>query len=68
MNELLVRGDLVLPDRVLEGGYLAIEGGRINAVGVGTPPPARTVVDASGKLVFPGVDAQKSGGIRDEMG
>ena len=23
MNELLVRGDLVLPDRVLEGGYLA---------------------------------------------
>ena len=55
MNELLVRGDLVLPDRILEGGYLTIEGGRINAVGVGTPPPARAVVDANGKLVFPGV-------------
>ena len=37
------------------GGYLAIEGGRINAVGTGSPPPARAVVDASGKLVFPGV-------------
>ncbi|MGI9333674.1 MAG: dihydroorotase [Gammaproteobacteria bacterium] len=55
MFERLVRGDLVLPDRVLEDGYLGIDGGKISAVGVRTPPDAREVIDASGKLVFPGV-------------
>ena len=55
MFELLVRGDLVLPDRVLADGFLAIDDGKIKSIGVGTSPAAREVVDASGKLVFPGV-------------
>jgi allantoinase len=55
MFETILRGDLVLPDRVLADGYLAIEDGRIAAVGAGTPPESRQVVDATGKLVFPGV-------------
>ena len=63
MFELLVRGDLVLPDRVLKHGYLAIDAGKISAVGVGTPPAAQSVVDASDKLVFPGfIDGQVHAG------
>ena len=63
MFELIVRGHLVLPDRVLEGGYLAIDGGRISAVGVGSPPDAGEVVDASGNLIFPGgIDGQVHAG------
>ncbi len=61
--ELAVRGDLALPERVLEGGYLGIRDGRIVAVGVGAPPDAAETVDASGKLVFPGfVDGQVHAG------
>lgn len=55
MFELVVRGDLVLPDRVLEKGYLAVDSGKISAVGIGDLPEAREVIDASGKLVFPGI-------------
>ena len=55
MFELVVQGDLVLPDRVLKDGYLGIRDGIINAVGMGTPPEAAQSVDATGKLVFPGV-------------
>lgn len=55
MFDLVVRGDLVLPDRVLEGGYLAVQGGVIGALGVGEAPPAAESVDASGRMIFPGV-------------
>ncbi len=55
MLELVVRGDLVLPDRVLENGYLGVRGGTIVAVGQDAPPEARETIDAAGKLVFPGV-------------
>ena len=61
--DLLVRGDLVLPDRVLRDGWLAIAGERIAAVGVGAPPEAAGTVDADGKLVFPGfIDGQVHAG------
>ena len=40
MFDLVVRGDLVLPDRVLEDGYLAIQGEAIGAIGVGPARPA----------------------------
>lgn len=53
--DLVVRGDLVLPDRVLDNGYLGIRDGRIAAVGVDAPPAANQTVDATGKLIFPGV-------------
>ena len=55
MFDLVVSGDLVLPDRVLSGGHLAVSGGTIRAVGVGAPPAAKTAVETGGKLVFPGV-------------
>ena len=55
MFDLMVRGNLVLPDRVLAGGYLGISDGAIGAVGTGPAPPAKATVDAGGKLVFPGV-------------
>ena len=53
--DLVVRGDLVLTDRVLENGFLGIRRGVIAAVGVDTPPAAKEIVDATGNLIFPGV-------------
>ena len=54
MFDLVVRGDLVLPDRVLGGGFLAVRDGTIDALGVCDPPAAERV-DATGHLIFPGV-------------
>jgi cytosine/adenosine deaminase-related metal-dependent hydrolase len=60
--DLLVSGaDLVAcvdaGRRELAGGWVAVSGGRIAAVGDGRtpPPPARSVVDATGCLVTPGL-------------
>ena len=55
MYDLVVRGDLVLPDRVLAGGFLAVRDGAIGALGTGDAPEAAETVDASGRLIFPGV-------------
>ena len=55
MFDLVVHGDLVLPDRVLRGGFLAVRGGVIGALGVGDAPAAAESVDATGHLIFPGV-------------
>ena len=63
MPELLLCGDLVLPDRVLENGHLAIAGGRIQTIGSGPRPAAVRVEDHAGALLFPGlVDAQVHAG------
>ncbi|MDB5416533.1 MAG: allantoinase [Rubritepida sp.] len=53
--DLVVRGDLVLGDRVLENGYVAISGGVIAAIGQGAPPTTAETADHRGKLVFPGL-------------
>ncbi|MBY0336440.1 MAG: amidohydrolase family protein [Acetobacteraceae bacterium] len=53
--DVVVTGDLVLSDRVLEGGYVAIRGEAIAAIGQGAPPPAAKLQDHSGKLIFPGL-------------
>jgi len=53
--DLVIHGDLVLPDRVLPAGWVAVAGGRIAAIGAGPPPPATTVVDHTGHLVLPGL-------------
>ena len=55
MFEVVIRGDLVLPDRVQDGGWLAVAGGSIAALGVGDPPDSARLIDARGKFVFPGV-------------
>lgn len=54
--DLIVRGDLVLPDRVLEGGSLAIAGGKIAEVlPAGADAEAAEVRDYSGRYVLPGL-------------
>jgi len=51
----VILGDLVLPDRVLEGGYVAVRGEAVAAIGQGAPPPAAETADHAGRLVFPGL-------------
>ena len=64
--DLVVRGNIVLPDRVVENGFVAASDGVIKAIGDGTPPPAKTVYDASGKYVLPGgIDGQVHAGSQN---
>ncbi|MBC8241225.1 MAG: allantoinase, partial [Alphaproteobacteria bacterium] len=57
--DLVVRGNLVLPERVIEDGFVAVSGGRIAQIGSGTPPAAADVYDARGQFVLPGaIDGQ----------
>src|ERR1700712_1258595 len=52
-------GTLVLPDRVVERGYIAISGEKIAAVGEGRAPAARDRHDLGNALILPGaIDAQ----------
>src|SRR5918998_1859576 len=53
--DLVVLGDLVLPDAVMPGGYVAVRGEAIAAIGQGVAPPAASVSDHSGMLVLPGL-------------
>jgi 8-oxoguanine deaminase len=41
--------------RELAGGWVAITGGMVEAVGTGPPPPAATTIDAADCLVTPGL-------------
>jgi allantoinase len=57
--DLVVRGSVVLPDRVIAQGYIAVAGGEVVEAGEGVPPPAARTEDFRGCLLFPGlVDAQ----------
>src|SRR4051812_17501283 len=51
----VILGDLVLPDGVLPGGWVAIRGEVIAGLGQGAPPPAAAVADHGGMLVLPGL-------------
>lgn len=63
LYDLVVKGKIVLPDCVLEDGYLAVSDGRIAKIGTGAAPQAKEVVDATGKWVLPGaVDGQVHAG------
>ncbi|WP_439547709.1 dihydroorotase [Falsiroseomonas sp.] len=53
--DLLLRGDLVLSDRVVADGYVGVRAGRIAAIGEGEAPPAKAVADHRGKVVMPGL-------------
>ncbi|SHE55898.1 N-acetylglucosamine-6-phosphate deacetylase [Streptoalloteichus hindustanus] len=66
MSTLLRDGKVVTPDGVLDDGWVAVDGGRITAVGSG-PAPAEhgggEVVDLAGQWVVPGfVDIHCHGG------
>ncbi|MBR0643484.1 dihydroorotase [Plastoroseomonas hellenica] len=51
----VILGDLVLPDGVLHGGYVAVRAEAIAAIGQGAPPPAAEIADHRGRLVLPGL-------------
>jgi len=55
--DLVVRGRLVLSDRIIEDGYVAARGGRIAGIGdaEAPAPAARVVVNAGRAYVLPGV-------------
>ncbi|WP_439598796.1 dihydroorotase [Falsiroseomonas sp.] len=53
--DLVLRGAVVLSDRVLADGYVGIRGETIAAIGEGAPPPAKAVADHRGRLVLPGL-------------
>lgn len=61
---LIQNGSLILPDRLVEGGAVLCERGRIKAVGKDLPVPENaTVVDAKGGYISPGfIDIHVHGG------
>lgn len=54
MFEKTLTGHITLEHGVLKDGFLALEGGKIVAIGQGKPPPAKQHLDFSGLLVMPG--------------
>jgi N-acetylglucosamine-6-phosphate deacetylase len=61
----VLNATLILPDRLIPGGALDVEGGRLTAVGRldDLPPWSGATVDANGDFVAPGfVDLHVHGG------
>ncbi|PDV89229.1 allantoinase [Rhizobium sp. H4] len=57
--DLVLQGTVVLPDRILEEGYVAARDGKIAEVGLGVPPAARERHLLGKALILPGaIDAQ----------
>ncbi|EJC74571.1 dihydroorotase [Rhizobium hidalgonense] len=57
--DLVLQGTVVLPDRILEAGYVAVHDGKIAEVGLGVPPAARERHLLGKALIMPGaIDAQ----------
>lgn len=66
-HDLLLRCATVVtvePERrVIEGGWIAVDGDRIAAIGTGALPPARRVIDRPGLIAMPGlIDAHSHAG------
>src|SRR5689334_22430651 len=53
--DVVLTGDVVLPDRIIEAGYVAISNGKIARVGQGEAPSGRTFEEYDGCWLFPGV-------------
>jgi allantoinase len=53
--DLVVAGNLVLADRIVHDGFVAVSGGKIALIGNGTAPAARETFDAGGQWVMPGI-------------
>ncbi|MDB5506163.1 MAG: allantoinase [Devosia sp.] len=57
--DLVLAGTVVLPDRVIENGYVAVSGGKIALVGAGVAPAGAERHDLGPALILPGaIDAQ----------
>ncbi len=57
--DLVLQGTVVLPERILEAGYVAVRDGKIAEVGLGLPPAARERHLLGKALILPGaIDAQ----------
>jgi len=57
--DLVLKGTLVLPDRVVPGGYVAVRDGLVAEVGQGDAPAAKERHDLGKSLILPGsIDAQ----------
>lgn len=57
--DLVVMGRVVLTDRVIDGGYVAVRNGLVERVGVGPAPTAKERQDFGSSYVLPGaIDAQ----------
>lgn len=61
--DLVVRGRVVTPDRVIDNGWVSVRDGRIAKVGDGDTPEAARLHDAGDAYVIPGVvDGQTHAG------
>jgi allantoinase len=57
--DLVLKGTLVLPDRIVPAGFVAVRDGRVAMLGHGAMPGARARHDLGDALVMPGaIDAQ----------
>jgi allantoinase len=57
--DLVLKGTLVLPDRIVSGGFVAVRDGLVAEVGQGSVPSARESHDLGASLILPGaIDAQ----------
>lgn len=57
--DLVLQGTVVLPERIIEEGYVAVSGGRIAEIGIGVPPAASERHLLGKALILPGaIDAQ----------
>ncbi len=57
--DLSLSGTVVLPDRIIEQGYVAVRDGKIAVVGQGPAPAARDRHELGNALILPGaIDAQ----------
>lgn len=57
--DLVLKGTVVLADRIVEGGHVAVRDGKIALVGQGAMPAARERHDLGRTLILPGaIDAQ----------
>ncbi|EPE99999.1 dihydroorotase [Rhizobium grahamii] len=57
--DLVLQGTVVLPERILEAGYVAVRDGKIAEVGLGVPPAACERHLLGKALILPGaIDAQ----------
>lgn len=51
----LIIGEVVTTDTILHNAYIGIRGETIAAIGQGSLPPAREVLDYTGRLILPGL-------------